>query len=86
MISWIALNIFNIIIIIIIMQLLLAKYLATNGEPLLQAVFQGSQWSGLEESPSIFKNRRTIEHLEAWKDKPLHGQFIRQLNDGIDVQ
>ena len=53
---------------------------------LLQAVYQGSQWRGLEEFPATFKNRRSNEHLEAWRDKPLHGQFIRELDDCIDLQ
>ena len=42
-------------------QLSLAEYLSTIDKPLLQAVFQGSQWSDLEESPSNFKHRRTNE-------------------------
>ena len=62
-------------------QLSLAKYLATTEEPLLQAVSQGSQWSGHVDSPSQFKTRRLNEHFEAWTDKPLHGQFIRELKD-----
>ena len=40
---------------------------------------------GLEELPATFKNRRSNEHFEAWRDKPLHGQFIRELDDGIDL-
>ena len=67
-------------------QLSLAKYLATTEKPLLQAVSQGSQWSGHVDSPSQFKTRRLNEHFEAWRDKPLHGQFIRELNDRIDLQ
>ena len=67
-------------------KLSLAQYLANNDEPLLQAVYQESQWRGLEELPATFKNRRSNEHLEAWRDKPLHGQFIRELDDGIDLQ
>jgi len=35
--------------------------------------------------PATFKNRGSNEHLEAWRDKRLHGQFIREL-DGIDIQ
>ena len=36
-------------------KLSLAKYLANNDERLLQAVYQESQWRGLEELPATFK-------------------------------
>jgi len=52
-------------------------------EPLLQAVHGESWWSSLQESPSKFKARISDEHFGAWKDKPLHGQFIV---DGVDIK
>jgi len=46
------------------------KHLACSQEPLLQQVFQCSQWSSLPESPSKFKTKRKQEHFDAWKAKP----------------
>ena len=67
-------------------RLSLAKYLTGKEEPLLQVVHQEPQWSSLQESPSKFKDRASNEHFEARRNKPLHGPFIRELNDGVDLK
>ena len=61
-------------------QLSMQKYLACSTEPLLQLVYQFSQCSAPPESPSKFKNRQKQEHFEAWKVKPLHRQFVREID------
>jgi len=66
-------------------QLSLAKYVASNEEPVLQAAFQESHWGSLQETSSKFKDRISNEHFEAWYENPLHGQFFRDLNDGVDL-
>ena len=34
-----------------------------------------------EKSAGIFKSRKRSERMRNWKDKPLHGQFVRQTDD-----
>ena len=63
----------------------LSKNLACNQEPLLQQVFQSSQWSSPPESPSKFKATRKQDHYDAWKEKSLPGQFSRVTDSCIDV-
>jgi len=66
-------------------QLSLRKYLISSEEPLLQQAFECSQWSFPPESPSKFKAKRKQDHYDAWKLKPLHGQFVREVDGSIDV-
>ena len=66
-------------------QLSIKKYLACSAETLLQTVYQSSQHSTPLESLTKFKAKRKLEHFEAWRDKPLHGQFAREIVDTIDV-
>ena len=66
-------------------HLSLSKYLASTKELLLQQVFKCSQWSFPPESPSKFKAKRKHEHYDAWKSKPLHGQFVREIDGCIDL-
>ena len=66
-------------------RLSLSKHLASSREPLLQQVFQSSQWSSPPGSPSKFKATRKQDHYDAWKAKPLHGQFARETDGCIDV-
>jgi len=66
-------------------QLSMQKYLACSTEPLLQLVYQCSQSPAPLESPSKFKTRRKQEHFEAWKAKPLHGQFVREIDGVVDL-
>jgi len=50
-------------------------------------VYQSSQHSTPLESPTKFKARHKHEHFEAWRDKPLNGQFaiVREIADAVDV-
>jgi len=66
-------------------ELSVNKYSACSTVPLLQAVYQCFQCSAPLESTSKFKTSRRQEHLEAWKTKPLHGQFAREITGSIDV-
>ena len=66
-------------------QLSIQKYLACSAEPLLQTVYQSSKHSTPLGSPTKFKAKRKQEHFEAWRDKPLHGQFVREIADAVDV-
>ena len=59
--------------------------MASSEEPLLQTVFQCSQWSAPLESPSKFKSTRQQNHFDAWKTKPLHGQFVREIDGCYDA-
>jgi len=63
-------------------RLSLRKYLIYSEEPLLQQIFKCSQWSFPPESPSKFKAKRK---QDAWKSKPLHGEFAREIDRSIDV-
>ena len=68
-------------------RLYLSKHLVCSQEPLLQQVFQSSQWSLAipTESPSKFKVKRKQDHYDAWKAKPLCGQFARETDGCSDV-
>ena len=65
-------------------QVSMLKYLACSIEPLLQTVYQCSHCSAPLESPSKFKSNRKQDHFEAWKGKPLHGQFVREIDGSVD--
>jgi len=53
-------------------RLSLSKHMACSQEPLLQQVFQCSQWSFPPQSPSKFKAKRKQEYFDAWKAKPVY--------------
>lgn len=59
-----------------------SKHLACSDEPLLQQVFQ---CSFPPEFPSKLKAKRKQDHYDAWKSKPLHGPFIREIDGCIDM-
>ena len=57
----------------------LKSYVRNSCERLLVAARQIEDCQG--ESVKDFKNRKEIERKQEWKDKTLHGQFLRQTDD-----
>ena len=60
-------------------KLALKIYLRSSNERLLVATRQMEDCQG--ESVKKFKNQKEIERQKEWKDKTLHGQFLRQTDD-----
>ena len=57
----------------------LKSYVRNSCERLLVAARQIEDCQG--ESVKDFRNRKKIERKQEWKDKALHGQFLRQTDD-----
>ena len=57
----------------------LKSYVRSSSERLLVAARQIEDCRG--ESVKDLKNRKKIERQQEWKDKTLHGQFLRQTDD-----
>ena len=57
----------------------LKSYVRNSCERLLVAARQIEDCQG--EGVADFKNRKKIERQQEWKDKTLHGQFLRQMDD-----
>ena len=57
----------------------LKSYMRNSCERLLVAARQIEDCQG--EGVVDFKNRKKIERQEEWKDKTLHGQYLRQTDD-----
>ena len=62
-----------------IAKLGLKSYVRNTCERLLVAARQMEDYRG--ESMINFKNRKKIERQQEWKDKTLHGQFLRKTDD-----
>ena len=60
----------------------LATYVQASTEPLLLAVMnEGLPMKGKTENSKQLKERKKVERAQWWKNKPLHGQFLRQTED-----
>jgi len=61
-------------------------YLSSVKEPLLKAV-QDYGWFPLAgvEQPSVNKSNLLDNHFNLWKSKPLHGQFLRDVQGDMDI-
>ncbi|XP_068704584.1 uncharacterized protein [Montipora foliosa] len=57
----------------------LETYVQSSEEELLKAV--RAEVSGSQETLTSFKVRRRAENTQEWKEKPLHGQFVRETED-----
>ena len=64
---------------VVLANLGLKSYVRNSCERLLVAARQIEDCQG--ESVKDFKNRKKIERKQEWKDKTLHGQFLRQTDD-----
>ena len=61
----------------------LVNYVQTRtNKPLLVSVKnEGLPMNEEAETPKQLKERKKSDRLEGWKNKPLHGQFLRQAHD-----
>ena len=57
----------------------LKTYVQSSEEELLKAV--RAEVSGSQETTTSFKVRRRAKNTQEWKEKPLHGQFVRETED-----
>ena len=57
----------------------LEAYVRSSEEELLKAV--RAEVTGSQETTTSFKVRRRAENTQEWKEKPLHGQFVRETED-----
>ena len=55
------------------------RYVQSSEEELLKAV--RAEGTGSQETATSFKVRRRTENTQEWKEKPLHGQFLRETED-----
>ena len=64
----------------------LGWYVKNHVEPLLVALKESNTISGCEESmkPEEFKSLKQNERINAWKNKAMHGQYLREM-DGKDI-
>ena len=54
-------------------------YVQSSEKELLKAV--RAEVTGSQETATSFKERRRAENSQEWKEKPLHGQFVRETED-----
>ena len=57
----------------------LETYVQSSEEELLKAV--RAEVTGRQETATSFKVTRRAENTQEWKEKPLHGQFVRETED-----
>ena len=56
-------------------RLSLERYVQSSDEELLKAVREEDTES--QETATSFKVRRRAENTQEWKERPLHGQFLK---------
>ena len=56
----------------------------SSTEPLLQKL-HACNWFDCSETSSAFKSRRISNNLQSWRSKPLHGQFLREVETSCDM-
>ena len=65
-------------------KLALGKYLVSSTEPLLQKL-HAFNWFDCSETFSTFKSRRISDNLHSWRSKPLHSQFLIEVETSCDM-
>ena len=55
------------------------RYVQSSEEELLKAVREED--TGSQETATSFKVRRRAENTQEWKEKALHGQFLKETED-----
>lgn len=76
--------------VIIMEQLKLKEYVETECDWMMREVNRSqildNQQTGGKPSPTTYKATRIDEHVNGWMDKPMHGQFRKQLGEEVDKE